>query len=185
MSSNWLNSPLLLVISGILIIIGILELNNSLEINPLFLFICAAIFHGYYFGINNFRIFQRPFSDDYYNNNLLSKLSEEQTIVINKKGTFTTTKTSSQYRYEIPELNVAAITNAIWVHIICSITGVLSLYILFDLHKNNSLQVSNLYLSDFILFIVGILGITGLLPMTLWFFANSSKILENLTTKSS
>lgn len=60
----------------------------------------------------------------------------------------------------------------VWVHIICGIAGSVALYLLLgtiDLN-NRILVLEKLGWSEFVLFIIAILGYTGLLPRILWFF---------------
>lgn len=80
------------------------------------------------------------------------------------------------------EDNSKAKTNTYWVHMICGIAGTIALYFLSS-HINfacPTITICSLGWPDFTLFVIAILGYTGLLPMTLWFFANSGKILEGL-----
>lgn len=60
----------------------------------------------------------------------------------------------------------------VWVHIICGVTGSVASYLLLgtiDLN-NRALVVEKLGWGEFMLFIIAILGYTGLLPRILWFF---------------
>lgn len=60
----------------------------------------------------------------------------------------------------------------IWVHIICGVTGSVALYFLLGvLDFSNMATVSGkIGWGEFLLFIIAILGYTGLLPRILWFF---------------
>lgn len=60
----------------------------------------------------------------------------------------------------------------VWVHIICGIAGSVALYLLLGTIDLNSraLVLEKLGWSEFVLFIIAILGYTGLLPRILWFF---------------
>lgn len=81
-----------------------------------------------------------------------------------------------------PEDNSKARTNTFWVHLICGVVGTTALYFLSS-HINFACPIKTVFglnWQDFALFVIAILGYTGLLPMTLWFFANSGKILEGL-----
>lgn len=80
------------------------------------------------------------------------------------------------------EPNKEGKVNDLWVHLICSIAGSIALYLL--LNRINILDplwpLKHLKFADFIIFLVALLGYTGLLPMTLWFFANSGEALKQL-----
>ncbi len=61
---------------------------------------------------------------------------------------------------------------ALWIHIVCGLSSSIGLFIL---SKNFSTS-SKFDLGDFALLIFVILGITGLLPRTLWFLANRGNL---------
>lgn len=75
----------------------------------------------------------------------------------------------------------------LWIHLLCSIAGSLALYFLLtQICYSNRLNVfifKNLNFSTLILFLISLLGLAGLLPMTLWFFARSGDILASLIKK--
>ncbi|HEV2339437.1 MAG TPA: hypothetical protein VGT05_01575 [Patescibacteria group bacterium] len=60
----------------------------------------------------------------------------------------------------------------IWIHIICGTVGSIALYFLLGIidFSHRSQTLGKLGLVEFILFILAILGYTGLLPRILWFF---------------
>ena len=82
-------------------------------------------------------------------------------------------------------INKYAEINTWWVHTICSMSGSVALYFIilrvtyFDCHCLPFV----LNTADLILLGIFILGYTGLLPMTLWFFANSGQALKELLTR--
>jgi len=65
--------------------------------------------------------------------------------------------------------------HALWIHIACGFTASISLFLLYNKFPYSSVDFN---LGDFALLIFGILGITGLLPRTFWFLANSSDLLR-------
>ncbi len=68
------------------------------------------------------------------------------------------------------------VSHQVWVHILCAIVGAIALYLLSL--RFNSYIYWNYHLSwiDLVLLIVALLGYTGLLPRTLWFFASRGDI---------
>lgn len=76
--------------------------------------------------------------------------------------------------------------DSVWKHIVCGIIGAIALYFLSNrigsIEANNNLQ--NLNSIDFFLFILSILAYMGLLPLTLWFIANSGNFIGKLIQKS-
>lgn len=62
---------------------------------------------------------------------------------------------------------------ALWIHLICSITSFIGMYLLF----NKFISTSSVFgLGDFALLVYVILGVSGLLPRTFWFLANSGSL---------
>ena len=62
---------------------------------------------------------------------------------------------------------------ALWIHLVC---GFLSSIGLFILYQKFIQKFSEFGLEDFALLIFAMLGITGLLPRTLWFLANKGEL---------
>jgi len=63
--------------------------------------------------------------------------------------------------------------HALWIHIVCGLASSASLFVI----SNRFPFVSPGFgVGDFALLIFGILGISGLLPRALWFFANKGEL---------
>jgi hypothetical protein len=66
----------------------------------------------------------------------------------------------------------------IWIHTVCGLVAAISLYLLST--KINLTNPANtlhrLRIDDAIIFVISLLGYTGLLPRTFWFIANTGKI---------
>jgi len=78
------------------------------------------------------------------------------------------------------ETSIPYRAHQIWIHIICSEVGAVAFYLLLS-RINNSLKfviVRGFNLSDFILFLIAILGYTGLLPRILWYFTYAQQKLK-------
>lgn len=67
--------------------------------------------------------------------------------------------------------------HALYIHVVCSLAGSASLFILFNKFPFISVEFST---GDFLLLIFGILGIVGLLPRMFWFLANSGDLIKKL-----
>jgi hypothetical protein len=65
----------------------------------------------------------------------------------------------------------------LWIHMTCGVIAGLALYFLSNSYLNCPEKfISKLGWSDFFLFLISLLGFTGLLPRTLWFLARNGKI---------
>ena len=87
----------------------------------------------------------------------------------------------------VPQLTQSAKMNSVWVHLLCSLSGAIALFFL-SLRLRyilvlNTLPSDYLGFSELVLFLIGLLGLSGLLPMTLWFFARSGDMLASLIKK--
>lgn len=82
---------------------------------------------------------------------------------------------ASKNKTDRSPLNKPAEANQFWIHIVCGVIGAIALYLLsFRLDFINLQNTfSQLRLLDLFLFLIAVLGYTGLLPRTLWFFASS------------
>lgn len=113
----------------------------------LFIFLIIGLITGLFYGWNDYRIYFYPHTNKFY-----------------KKG--------------IPPVNLPAKINAIWIHLVCGFVGAIALYLisikLISDYPNKI--VGALAWQDFVVLLIGLLGITGLLPRTLWFFASKADI---------
>lgn len=68
----------------------------------------------------------------------------------------------------------------IWIHIISGIVSSITFYLLLGSVNlsDRRLTVSNLNFSDFVLFLITILGYTGLLPRILWFLTYAQQKIK-------
>lgn len=68
----------------------------------------------------------------------------------------------------------------VWVHVICGITGSVALYLLLGVINlsNRTQTLENLGWGELMLFIIAILGYTGLLPRILWFFTYAQQNIK-------
>lgn len=169
-----------LVLVFILVISAIL-LPQSSDCKMVLLILSGTIV-GYYYGFHNWRIFHKPFADEIYSK-LPKTLTEK---IIEKYGsgkeilekTIEKTKEARIEDYKLSSINNAAIANSIWVHVICGVTGAVTLYFLSShIHFENPWRtLHKLDWPDLFLFVIALLGYTGLLPRTLWFFASKGSL---------
>ncbi len=62
----------------------------------------------------------------------------------------------------------------VWIHLVCGVVGSLALYLLLGKLNFTSFPVNldGLGIKELVLLLIALLGYTGLLPRTLWFFSN-------------
>lgn len=113
----------------------------------IYIFLIIGAITGLFYGWNDYRIYFYPHTDKYY------------------KG-------------KIPPVNWIARLNALWVHLVCGIAGAIAFYLVYIklISHCQSRFLMNLTWQDFVVMLIGLLGITGLLPRTLWFFASKPDI---------
>lgn len=70
--------------------------------------------------------------------------------------------------------------HTIWIHCICSIIGSFCLYLMYKKFFTTNNFVFNIEIGDVIVLLIGLLGVVGLLPMTLWFMVLSINKLQNV-----
>lgn len=191
---NYIEQPsdFFLIVSGVLILIAfitdiVIDKIDKYECNrltlPLLLLptlLTSAIIQGLYYGKYNNLIFHYPHASNDSEKKPPEFLKQKRIDKEKKSSKEVTTETDFYLFKEAPFINNKARANTLWVHILCSTVGAVSLYMLFshvDL-SNPSWSIKRLQSSDLVLILIALLGYTGLLPMTLWFFANSGKILE-------
>jgi len=175
--------PVWLWLTLLFLLLGVFSLwclcNKELS---LILFLISGVTHAIFYGRKNDQIFHFPHAEENreFDMNKIDFLKIKE--IENKKGGIKATFGIMPFT-KAPYRNKYAKVNTLWVHLICSVAGAIALYLLlnrFNLLNLNSWTLKHLGFSDFVLFLVALLGYTGLLPMTLWFFANSGKLLENL-----
>lgn len=72
-----------------------------------------------------------------------------------------------------------------WTHSVCSLTGWGSLYVLYiNLFRQgfNNVDIKSITANHFILLLIGLLGVIGFLPLTLWGIANTIQFLAKEVT---
>lgn len=79
--------------------------------------------------------------------------------------------------------NIHKKIHTIWIHFVSGIIGAVSLFYLYQKFILNWDSKITIALGDIVLLILGILGIVGLLPMTLWFIVLGTNKLEDLALK--
>lgn len=171
---------LLVFLFSILLILAIISNTLLCRTLSLILFMLSGLFHGIYYGLRNNNIFHYPYTKDFYREffSFKSKKEIRKTIEDDKKEVSTGIEL---YPYKnIPLSNDYALANTLWVHLVCSLVGAFSMYFLINDLSTKQFAVNEFKGTHLILFAIVILGYTGLLPMTLWFFANSGKMLEGL-----
>ena len=69
----------------------------------------------------------------------------------------------------------------LWAHIICGVVASLSLYFLLGVIDvdNQSATLAKLGLTEFMLFIITVMGYIGLLPRILWYFSYAQSIFSS------
>lgn len=83
-------------------------------------------------------------------------------------------KPEGEYRNEFAK------TNTMWIHLLSGfISGIAAYYLVGSIRINQG-NINEYNLAHLVLSFIALLGYVGLLPMTLWFFANSGKLLEKL-----
>lgn len=161
--------PCELFLAMILLLVAFILNYKGDRILNLVCFILAGLFHGLYYGKNNHRIFHFPYKDEYY-----WKIDGKKEEEIQRK--------LENPNYVLRLNNESANSNVLWVHLICSFAASIALYFLSI--RINILEPSKFIrhagLVDLILFAIVLIGFCGLLPMTVWFFANTGKLLEKL-----
>ena len=79
------------------------------------------------------------------------------------------------YHDSAPNKNIHERVHTIWIHFIGGLVGSVCLYLLFN--KYFLLHDLSFQTGDIIFLFVGLIGIVGLLPMTLWFLVLSTNSL--------
>lgn len=177
---NNLYDYLLVSLFAILLTLAIISSTLLCSNLSLMLFMLSGLFQGLYYGLRNNNIFHYPHTKDFYLE-FFSFKSKKKIEKPAKNGKQSVSFETELYPYkDIPSLNEYASANTLWVHLICSLTGAFSMYFLINDLSSKQFNVNQFNGSHFVLFSVAILGYTGLLPMTLWFFANSGKVFEGL-----
>jgi len=73
--------------------------------------------------------------------------------------------------------------HTIWIHIVSGLVGSFCLYFLYKKFFFVNNTVLSIGIVDLVLLLFGLLGIVGLLPMTLWFIVLSTNVLRDLFLK--
>lgn len=95
------------------------------------------------------------------------------------KNNFELYHSTDPFKYSDKSLKFIAQVDAYWKHIVCGLIGSVSLYLLLN-RTSSFTDLNHLAFVDLILFLMGVLGYTGLLPLTLTIFAVSGKLLDKL-----
>jgi len=120
------------------------------------LFLTFAFLLSLFYGLSSYRVFTYPHTDKVYKENNLK-------IDVTKRARF----------------------HEFWTHLICSMIGWVCLYILYnDLFRQglNSIDIRSITANHFLLLLVGLLGVIGFLPLTLWGIANTIQFLAKEVT---
>lgn len=121
------------------------------------LFLVIGVGLSLFYGLCSYRVFIYPHTDDVYTKNDLKKFD------VTKRARF----------------------HEGWTHFICSVIGWICLYILY---KNlvatgiGSINVQAITFNHFLLLLIGLLGVVGFLPLTLWGIANAIQFLVKEVT---
>lgn len=173
-----------LIIVLVLIVLGFLIsiINYKLPTFTLFVFIIAGVLVGYYYGYYNLRIFHKPFEDNVYlkepkvpTEKIIEKYNSEGNLI---EKIIERNKINRINQYDLSSINDVAIVNSIWVHVVCGLVGAAALYLLSN-HiclLDPRVTIYRLGWPDLFLFLIAVLGYTGLLPRTLWFFASKGNL---------
>ena len=117
------------------------------------LFILLGSAFSLFYAFSSYRIFTYPHTDDVYIKNNLKK--------------FDVTKRARLHEF--------------WTHLICSVSGWVCLYILYsNLLKQglDKVDIRIITVNHFLLLLIGLLGVVGFLPLTLWGVANAVQYLS-------
>ena len=131
--------------------------NLRLNITMDLLFFIPGIGLSFFYGLSSYRVFTYPHTDNVYKNNNLNKFD------VTKRARF----------------------HEGWTHFICSVVGWIFLYILY---KNlattgiGNINVQTISFNHFLLLLLGLLGVVGFLPLTLWGIANAIQFLVKEVT---
>lgn len=142
----------------LLLVLAILV--SAFHFNNIVLFIASGVLLSIFYGWNNYRIFHYPHTDEFYKEFL--------------------TKEKHRFDKKPPPVNAVAKINERWVHLVSGVTGSVALYFLSSrVNLYCSVKaIENTNLADGVLFLVALLGYSGLLPRTLWFLANKGGLSE-------
>ena len=138
----------------VVLIFALMCIIFGLYWSSLLFFVFSGSITGIFFGLNNYRIFNYPHTDEFYKDYI--------------------TKEKYGFEKEPPPVNTVARINEMWVHLVCGITGSIALFFLTAGFNFQCLakSIEQISFVDGVLFLVALLGYTGLLPRTMWFLAN-------------